>query len=96
MSTINPTRFVVRESRRARNAEEGGGPTAHLACECTRASCDLTVPVLAAAHRGPGEFIVAPLHVDGDTPIMLDDRFLIVRIRMPDLAASLILTGSSE
>jgi hypothetical protein len=81
MGIAEPVRVqasVVRDMRRVRNARRSHQLADELLCECGRISCDATLPATAETHRGPGEFIVTPRHVDVDRALVIDDRFVIV------------------
>lgn len=76
-----PARPGLRQHRRTRNEEHISSRRDSRRCECARPSCEAPVPMLADAYRSGDEFIVIPLHVDGDRTVILDDRFAVVRSR---------------
>jgi hypothetical protein len=66
------------EARRTWNREHIG-TVSELRCECTRPSCQGTVPAAAEAHRGRTErFIVTPAHLNGGVVARAADRFFVV------------------
>lgn len=69
---------ILRESRRACNSVRRDALVDALRCECGRPACDATLPAVADGHRRGSEFIVLPLHVDGDRALVIDDRFAVV------------------
>jgi hypothetical protein len=71
---------ILRESRRTRNSVRRDAFVDELQCECGRPACDATLPAVADAHRRADEFIVVPLHVDGDRALVIDDRFAVVGV----------------
>lgn len=72
---------LLRFARRARNGRRDSAHVDELWCECARATCDAMVPAGADAHRRENGFIVVPRHVDGDRPVVMDDRFVVVVAR---------------
>jgi hypothetical protein len=75
-----PLRVVpaVSERRRAQNRQNLGFVT-ELRCECAIAHCRETFPAAADHHRGTEDcFIVAPAHLNGDTPLKVADRFFVI------------------
>ncbi|MDX6620881.1 MAG: hypothetical protein QOK36_3267 [Gaiellales bacterium] len=80
VESIRSDTVVLRESRRARNSVRRDAFVGELQCECGRQACDATLPACADAHRRADEFIVVPLHVDGDRALVIDDRFAVVGV----------------
>jgi hypothetical protein len=80
VESIRSDTVVLRESRRAGNSVRRDAFVDELQCECGRPTCDATLPALASAHRRADEFIVVPLHVDGDRALVIDDRFAVVGV----------------
>jgi hypothetical protein len=68
----------LRNARRIRNDQHGSFAADGLWCECGRFSCDAMVPAPALAYRRAGAFVVVPRHTDGDRPLVVDDRFVVV------------------
>jgi hypothetical protein len=72
---------ALSERRRAMN-RKNLGLVAELRCECAIPACRESLPVAADDHRGRTDrFIVAPDHLNGDTPVRVADRFIVVSKR---------------
>jgi hypothetical protein len=80
VESIRSDTVILRESRRAGNSGRRDAFVDELQCECGRPGCDATLPAVARAHRRAHEFIVVPLHVDGDRALVIDDRFAVVGV----------------
>ena len=69
---------ALSERRRTDN-RRSLGLVSDLRCECTLAGCRETVPAAADAYRGTTDcFIVAPAHLNGDTPLRVADHFFVI------------------
>jgi hypothetical protein len=69
---------ALSERRRAENRQKIG-VVAELRCECAIPNCRETFPAAADNHRGAADrFIVAPVHLNGGTPVRVADRFFVI------------------
>ena len=80
VESIRSNPVILRESRRTGNSVRRDAFADELRCECGRPTCEATLPAVANVHRRAGEFIVLPLHVDGDRALVIDDRFAVVGV----------------
>jgi hypothetical protein len=69
---------ALAERRRAENRQNLGF-VSELRCECAIPACRETFPAVADIHRGTADcFIIAPAHLNGDTPVKVADRFFVI------------------
>ncbi len=72
---------ALSERRRAIN-RKNLGLAAELRCECETPGCRESLPAAADDHRGRTDrFVVAPDHLNGDIPVRVADRFIVVSKR---------------